>query len=195
MLNLIKVGITGSLASGKSTVCQFLKQNGAYLVSSDEISHQLLSSDKDCIQKVIKLLGKEVLTNGKIDREKVACIVFRDNAKLSDLESILHKEVFKEIKRRYEKIKTSTEYSMFVVENPLLFEVDKIENYDVIVTVFCNEAIAKSRYKKNDFNDRMQRQMDVNTKVKNSHYSIDNSGSMKELEHNVRQLAGKIHGK
>jgi dephospho-CoA kinase len=88
-----KIAVTGTLSSGKSTVCQLLKEFGAYVVSADEIVHRLLRVETEIGQKVIDLLGEEILSEGQIDRAKIAKKVFRNPQLLQALEQIIHPQV------------------------------------------------------------------------------------------------------
>ena len=113
MLKSKKIAITGNLASGKSTVCQFFKEQGAYVVSSDEIVHQLLSPETNIGKKVIALLGKDIVVEDRLNREAIAKIVFRDRQLLLRLEELLHPEVQKEIEyyRRRKVAGRTADYS------------------------------------------------------------------------------------
>ena len=86
MLRLRKVAVTGGLSCGKSSVCRIFKELGAYVVSADEIVHRLLSTKTNLGQQVISLLGKEIITNGKINRSTIAKKVFNDPNKKHDID-------------------------------------------------------------------------------------------------------------
>ncbi len=103
MLKLRKVAITGGLSCGKSSVCRILKEFGAYVVSADKIVHQLLSSDTNLGQKIVDLLGTSVLVNQKLDRSRIARIVFHDLELLKALEALVHPAVYRELNRDYQK--------------------------------------------------------------------------------------------
>src|SRR3990167_10662892 len=105
MLNLKKVAVTGGVSSGKTTVCRILEDHGAFQVSSDEIIHQLLSLNTICIKQVTDLIGSEIFKDGKIDRKKVAELVFSSEEKLKALEKILHPLLFEEIEKLYQQIR------------------------------------------------------------------------------------------
>ena len=93
--NIRKIAVTGTLSVGKSTVCEFLKTQGAYVLKADDIVHDLLSRDVSVIQKVREVFGEGVFSQGKIDRKALAKLVFTDSELLSSLEKILHPKVVK----------------------------------------------------------------------------------------------------
>ena len=103
------VAITGGLSCGKSSVCYFLEKLGAYVVSSDTIVHQLLSADTSLAQEVIKLLGKKIVVDQKINRSLVAQTVFENPKQLKQLEKLLHPAVYREIdgQRNSERVKSN----------------------------------------------------------------------------------------
>ena len=102
MLRLKKIAVTGNVASGKSTVCLFLKECGAYVVNADSIVHKLLSPETTLGKSIINLLGYDVIIDGQFDRRAIAEKVFKDYSLLKDLEKILHPEVQKEINKEYQ---------------------------------------------------------------------------------------------
>ena len=102
MLTLRRVGITGGLACGKTAVRKVFEELGAYVVDADEIVHKLLSPNTSIGKQVTDLLGKDILTDGQIDRGKIARKVFNDQLLLQALEKIIHPAVMLEIERQYQ---------------------------------------------------------------------------------------------
>src|SRR5262245_18488804 len=117
MLKLRTEAITGGLSCGKSSVCRILKELGAYVVSADKIVHQLLSSDTNLGQEVVSLLGPGLLVNQKLDRSRIAHIVFRDLELVQALEKLVHPAVYRELDSDYQRQKNrSHPPSLFVAE-------------------------------------------------------------------------------
>lgn len=193
MLELKKIAITGGLASGKSTVCQFFQELGAYIVSSDAIVHELLEHPKDLGQKILLTLGSDILQNGKIDRKILADKVFGNRDQLRKLEKILHPAVLQEIEHRYEQVRREKKYTSFVVEMPLLYEIQVEGFYDVVVTVVASDAVAKSRFvakghTEQEYEKRMSRQLDPSIKAKKASYTLINNGSLDDLRREVEKI-------
>ena len=147
MLKLRKVAVTGNLNSGKSTVCQLLQKNGAFILNTDAVVHQLLRDPKIII-KITSYFGAEILDdNHQINRKKLSDIVFRDNTKLKRLENLLHPCVFDVIKNTYsEKSFTYPQDAIFAVEVPLLFEVGWQNWFDFIILVKADPLVRKKRF-------------------------------------------------
>jgi dephospho-CoA kinase len=193
MLTLQKIAVTGGLASGKSTVCHFLKELGANVASADEIVHQLLSSPSDLSQKVIQLLGPRIVKNGKIDRREIAQTVFKDPELLSQLEKILHPAVLEEIEKRYKQACQTKGYSAFVVEIPLLFEIGAEHFYDLVIAVVANEQTSKQRFiasghSEPEYTQRMKRQLPNSIKSAKADYTLLNNGTLEDLQKETERL-------
>ncbi len=194
MLKLRKVAITGSLSCGKSSVCRILKELGAYVVSADEIVHQLLSSDANVSQRVVKLLGTGILVNQQIDRSRVAQRVFLDNQLLKSLEEILHPAVYDEIEQQYQKQQDKNQFPLFIAEIPLLFESDGEKRFDAVIAVVANEDACFERFNKathydrKEFDKRMAEQMLPMEKAIRADYVIMNNGAMSDLQQPLREL-------
>lgn len=189
MLTLRKIAVTGGLKSGKSTVCRFLKTDGAYVVSADEIVHQLLLSNTTLIQKIINALGSDAASSGKLDRSIIAQKVFSDPKKLQELESILHPAVIEEIKKEYEKVKNEKKYLFFVAEVPLLYESESHFFFDDVIAVIADIDICKKRYQNDvEYEKRMARQLPQNEKAAKANYIITNNGNLKDLQTKVKNL-------
>lgn len=188
-----KIAVTGSLSSGKTTVCQFFKRLGAYVVSADEIVHRLLFHDSQTIQRIIDTFGSSILNHGLPDPKKLAAIVFSQPDKLSALEEILHPIVFDEIEHAYADAKQQRA-PLFIAEVPLLYETGMEKKFDTVITVYTDSETAKKRFiakttnPVEEFNQRMQRQLDIEQKITRAHYAINNKGSLQELETTVATL-------
>jgi dephospho-CoA kinase len=194
MLTLRKIAITGGISCGKSTVCRILKELGAYVVSADEIAHQLLSPQTDVGQKVIKLLGDDILVDQKIDRSKVANIVFQAPNLLRALEKIIHPAIYEEIEKLYRQQSESRSKPLFIAEIPLLFETNEEKNYDKTVAVIANQAICLKRFKEstkyneNEFERRSSQQLSQLEKAERADYVIMNNTSLADLEQTTKEL-------
>lgn len=193
MLRLRKIAVTGGIASGKTTVCHFLKKHGAYQVSADDIIHQLLEKNVDCIRDVISLLGPSIAMDGKIDRKKVAALVFSDFEKLEQLENLLHPLLFKKIEEEYQMVKHDKRYCCFVAELPLVQEIGKEKLFDCILAVVSNKELSKKRFtaagfSKQEYERRMKRQWDASEKAKHADFIIINDENLTHLENKVKEF-------
>jgi dephospho-CoA kinase len=187
VLNLKKVAVTGGLASGKSSLCRILKEFGSFVVDTDQIVHKLFSHNDEYVRKVVSFLGNEIVVKGKVNRKRVAAIVFQNREKLKKLESITHPLVRKELKKLYLEAKKEGNYSLFVVEMPLLFETEDPSWYDATVAVQCKKVLAKERFcastgrEKKEYDRRMARQLTSREKARRATYCISNNGTLATL--------------
>lgn len=198
MLKLRKGAITGGISCGKSSVCRILKELGAYVVSADEIVHQLMSPNTVLGQKIIALIGSDILINNKIDRSQVAKKVFNQPELLRSLETLLHPAVREEIEKQYELFKQQQRHPLFIAEIPLLFETGNTSGYDFTVAVIADENLCEQRfvnatgYDKEEYFKRKNRQLSQLEKAKRADFVIHNDGSQEELKQSVIELYKKL---
>ena len=197
MLKLKKIAITGGVASGKTSVCRFFQELGAFVVNTDAIVHELLVFGTDLGQKIIQQFGLEVLRNGQIDRQRIAERVFKNSDELKQLEQILHPAVLRKIEELYDKACHAGKFTLFVVEMPLLFEIHGEGFYDYVISVLANKDVARLRFETAgflaaDYDQRMKYQLSPEQKAKRAHYIIKNNGSLEDLKQQVAQLNNTI---
>ncbi|MCI5051748.1 MAG: dephospho-CoA kinase [Simkaniaceae bacterium] len=176
MLRLKKVAVTGGIASGKSQICRFLREEGIYFLDADKIVHELLTPSTP--------QGKEVLNQfGVLDRQKLAQIVFNDPDKLKKLESILHPAVIDKIKSAFKEAAGS----LFVVEFPLLFEIGFDDWFDTTIAVIADDEM---RFKRaiergmsgDDFKKRTSRLLPQEVLAEKADVTLVNNSSIDELK-------------
>lgn len=199
----IAVGLTGNIGSGKTTVLTLFGKFGCRTLSTDTIAHDLLDYNPAVKKRIIGTFGGGTITdkNGRIDRQKLANVVFDNDAKRKQLEDILHPEV-KRIAD--EEIKKVPEGSIMVVEAPLLFESGWHKNVDYHVMISCPTEIRKKRFymnpahKPGDFERRDKVQWAEDKKEDLVTFRIDNSGDLtrtiSEVTHVLKMLRQKVPG-
>ena len=199
MLTLKKVAVTGSLASGKTTVCHFFEKLGAYVVSADAIVHQLLTPTTPVGQRLIDLLGNEIIVEGELSREEIAKRIFRESSLLETVEKQIHPEVQKVIETHYQEASQKT-FLLFVAEIPLLFESKLDTFYDAIIVISADKERRKSRFLKTtpydatEFDRRERRQMPIEEKQKRTSYTFENNGTLTQLNHFVQKTFNLLKG-
>jgi len=184
---LKKIAITGGVATGKTQALKIFKKLGSYTINSDDIVHNLLKNKKIKLQ-IIKKFGKKILEKGKIDRKKLAKIVFANKKTLTILEKIIHPQVIYEIEKEYEKVKNKN-FVFFVVEVPLLFEIGFQKYFDITITLIAKEEFAKKRYKYKDYIIRKKRQWSLKEKEKLSDFTITNNQTISSLEKKIKKVS------
>ena len=189
------IGLTGGIGVGKSSVCKILAKNSFEVVEADKIIHHELDK-KGVISQIKEYFGPWVLLGDKIDKKKLAKLVFCDKTKLLKLESILHPLVHKTVSNLKENLKTKGKMQAFY-EIPLLFEKNLQNEFDVILTVasnsnLVNDRLLKKGLSKKEINQRIKFQMPQAEKISKSTFVIWNNTSLEDLEKSCNQVLNKI---
>lgn len=188
--------MTGAIGSGKSAVCSLFQELGAYTVNADEIVYTLLAPHTDLGNKIIALLGEEVVVDGQFDRRKIADCVFRDQTLLKHLEEILHPEVQRLIEKKIQEVEPY--FPLFVAEVPLLFETQMEQQFDCVIFVTADPQKCRERFQKKlnyDFEEytrRMKRLIPEEKKIKKSQFIIKNNSSFASLREQVTSIFNQL---
>ena len=185
----MKIGITGSIGSGKSTVVRYLKEKGYKIFSCDEYNKKLLRKNSKAYPILLNKFPV-CFKDNKLDKQALANIIFNNKEKKKELEDILHPLIINEMKRQMDK------NELIFVEVPLLFESNLDNYFDHILLVLCDEEIALKRLKKRGLSleeskQRLKNQMSQETKSKRAHYLIYNNGSLLDLYEEIEKWLDK----
>ncbi|MBS5588889.1 MAG: dephospho-CoA kinase [[Clostridium] spiroforme] len=181
-------GITGSIATGKSTVTNYLRDKGYLVVDSDKLAYDALTIDQDCINKTKTRFN---LPKGAIDRKKLGKIIFNDKKAKADLEKIIHPYVISRIK---EIIEDNRDLKYIFLDIPLLYE-SKLEYLcNKVIVVYLNLEDELKRLMKRDGIDEeyakliIANQMCIEEKKEKADIILDNSGSLENLYAQIEEL-------
>ena len=171
------IGITGSIACGKSTVSNYLKSKGYIVIDADKIGHEALDDDY-VKEKLILAFGNEILENNKINRQKLGELVFGNSSNLNVLNSIIHPEIRKKI---LEKIDKNNDKELIFIDVALLFEAKFDDLVDKIIVVYVDKNTQLTRLmKRNSISkkealSRIVSQMSPIEKAKLGDYTVNNN--------------------
>jgi len=193
LAKVLRVGLTGNVASGKSAVAKMLSRYpDVSVLDADEVVHRLLKTEK-VKKQLAEIFGSKIFTpRGEVDRKKLARLVFSDRNLLKKLENILHPLVYEE----FEKF-CRQRGGICVLEAALIFEKGNRGRFDRVVVVYAPFEVAKERAKKRgmseeDFLRRWKNQMDPQEKKKLADFVVDNSKTLRETEKQVKKLVERL---
>lgn len=191
------LGITGSFKSGKTTTARMFKRLGAACIDADRIYHQLLRTDAAIDKRIVSAFGEKVLNNnGKIDRKKLAKLVFGKKTALKRLTGITHPVIIKKMKSRLAELKKANQ-PLIVIDAPLLVEVGLVKLVDRLVVVKAKRRHLINRAEKlgtskTETIKRLSSQLPCSAKIKLADLVIDNNGSLKQTEKQVKNICRAI---
>jgi dephospho-CoA kinase len=187
----MKVGLTGGIGAGKSTVADLFSQKGAVVIRSDELARQVIEPQTPGFQQVIDRFGKDLVNSeGYIDRAKLAQIVFKDDAALKDLENIIHPLVRS---KTNQIIDQHTSETIIVNEIPLLLEKKMESLFDFLVIVISSEKnrlerLAQRGLTAEQATARMAKQVSDEERKAAADFLIVNDGNLDQLEADVEKI-------
>ncbi len=185
----MRVGITGSFASGKGTVSGMLEEMGGVQIDTDEISREVTAPRSSGTREIVKAFGERYIDDdGKLLRRELGEHVFASKQLTDKLNGILHPLILKETLRK------SDGDRIYIVNVPLLFEsgFDSYMDYTVVVTASFEQSldrgISRDGLSEKEIMSRMDRQMDLSEKIQRADYIIDNSGKIENTRRQVHEL-------
>ena len=193
---MLRVGLTGGLAAGKSTVAAYFRELGALHIDADHIARELIAPGGDAVSEVVARFGAGILgADGAIDRQALAAIVFSDPRALADLNAIVHPRVREEIARVLAAAEAGMSAApVALVDAALLVESGIHRDLDALIVVACREetqiarAVARGGLTEAEARRRVAAQAPLEKKLAATDYVIDNGGSLEDTVRQVRAV-------
>jgi dephospho-CoA kinase len=187
---VLRVALTGGIGSGKSLVGEILEELGALVIDSDQLAREVIERGSPGYEEVVTAFGDSILSEGQIDRSKLAAVVFKESDLRKKLESIIHPLVREAAEKLARKLPSG---AILINQIPLLVESDGAKRFDYVVTVSADEEIRRERLRLRGLKDyeitqRMAAQVSDSEREKIADYIIRNDASIDELTRAVEAL-------
>lgn len=197
---MIVVGLTGGIATGKSTVAQMFKRCGAIVIDADQLARDVVRPGKPAWREIVNVFGKAVLNpDASLNRQALGAIVFNNRRKLRRLERIIHPRVAREQQRIARRIFARSPHAVMVYEVPLLFESGAHRRVDKIIVVTADRETQIARLKRRNGMTRREALRRINTqmplaeKVRHADVVLDGRKDKRVVRKEVRRLTRSFH--
>jgi dephospho-CoA kinase len=194
-MSMLRIGLTGGIASGKSSVCDILRGKGCQIIDADQVAHELIRRGHSCYGPVIEKFGSGILDSyGEIDRKKLGAIVFEDKTQLEILNSVLHPEVIRTILMNLSELERRNSNPRRIVEASMMIESGFHKSFQRLILVTSapeqqiERLMSRNGLSLEQARKRIAVQMPLGEKIPFADYIIDNSGTLKKAEEQVNQL-------
>ncbi len=187
------VGLTGGIATGKSTVSEILARLGAVLVDADQLAREVVAPGEPALAEVVREFGDVLRRDGTLDRKKLAAIVFAEPSRRKRLEAILHPAIRARFDARLDALTREGFEGIVVFDAPVMIESGGYKNMDRLIVVVTDEATQRARLVARDADvadgeRRIASQMPLAEKAKLADYVIDNTGDRAATEARTREV-------
>ena len=196
---MLRVGLTGGLACGKSFVGHSLADLGCYLIEADKLGHEVMLPGAEAYDAIVQEFGPQVLdSDGRINRRKLSGIVWNDAERLRKLSSLVHPPVQVREEVRMAEIARTDPRAIVVVEAAILVETGRYKCFDRLIVVTCaseqqmERALERGSYNKEEILARLNRQLPLAEKLRVADYVIDTSGAKEATLEQVRTVYDKL---
>jgi dephospho-CoA kinase len=197
---MLKVGLTGSIAVGKSYVLSILRELGCVTFDADLIAHSVMEPGHAAYKDIVREFGREVLAvDGSIDRAKLGPIVFADRGRRERLNQIVHPRVIEEQNRLLGEAEAANPNAIVVVDAALMIESGGYKRFDRIVVVYCDREtqierlMRRNQITREDAELRVSAQMSSEEKRRYADYEVNTSGTIEETRQRVIEIYSALH--
>ena len=198
---MLKVALTGGIATGKSYVLERFRELGAATLDADQLAHGVMAPGTEAAAAIAERFGTEVLdAAGGVDRKKLGPVVFADAGARRDLEAIVHPAVYRAITAGLRGFELVGGTPIAIVDIPLLYETARQGAFDCVVATVCNEATQIARLKERGLTEeaarlRLAAQISAEEKAERADYLIRTDGSFAETDEGVRRVFEALRGR
>jgi len=196
---MLRVGLTGGIASGKSTVARIFQELGAHVLDADRIAREVVPPGSRALSRIARAFGKEMIRpDGTLDRAALGTLVFADAGKRRVLEGILHPLILAEIDRRIEELERNDPEGLVIVEAALILELGRQAEFDTLVVVWADEEQQRRRLIRRDklsveeADRRLDAQMPLSEKRTRARFVVDNSGDQAACRADAERVHGEL---
>ncbi|MFB3925769.1 MAG: dephospho-CoA kinase [Syntrophales bacterium] len=196
---MLNAGLTGGIASGKSTVSGFFREKGAYIIDHDTIGHRVEEPGSAVWEETVRHFGRGILrADGTLNREKLGDIVFGNPDKLLLLNRIVQPSIFAEWMRQVSSIEKERPDAIIISDVPLLIEAGWQDSVDAIILVYIppeeqiRRLMERNGYSRDEAGKRLDSQMPIDRKVPFADFVIDNSGSLERTREQTDRIWTKL---
>lgn len=190
------IGLTGGIASGKSTASAYIEDKGYPVLDADKFARKATAKGGPSYKGIIEAFGKAVLAeNGEIDRKKLGSMIFNDPEQRKVLNNLVHPEIRRMMNEERDRLKQKNHVFLDI---PLLFENQLDDQCDITLTIYVDESIQKARLMERngltepEADSRISSQMPLSTKKDRSDFVMDNSGTRGDLYAQIDEFLNKI---
>jgi dephospho-CoA kinase len=195
------IGLTGGIATGKSTVSAILKKAGAVIIDADRIAREVVKKGLPAYREIVENFGETVLlSNGEINRSVLGDLIFNDPRKKQLLNRIVHPHVRRETNRQLKDMENSSPNTIVILDIPLLFEAEMHKDLSEVIVVYAPEHIQIKRLMKRDNISeadavaRVRSQMPIEEKKNRATIVIDNAGTMEDTRKRTLEIFRTLKG-
>ncbi|MCM0582854.1 dephospho-CoA kinase [Weissella diestrammenae] len=195
---MIKLGLTGGIATGKSTIANYLRQKGILVIDADQVARDVVAQGMPALQEIVQKFGADVLmADGTLDRKKLGEIVFNDANRLAELNQIIHPRVHQMMQEKAKKAEMNGA-QLIVFEVPLLFETHNALNASPVIVVTTpidtqiKRLMLRDGLSRIDAQKRLDAQMPMQEKMALADYVIDNGQTVSETYQRIDEILHEL---
>jgi dephospho-CoA kinase len=194
------VGLTGGIASGKSTVANLFTELGAYLIDWDVLAREVVRPHLKAWEEIVEYFGEEVLNeDSTLNRQKLGEVVFNDEKKRGRLNQMVHPRIFEEDIRKTQEIRNLNPDAVVIKDIPLLIEIQARQFVDKTLVVYASEETQLKRLMERGLSleeaeERIKAQLPLTEKVKFADFVVYNDGSLEEIKRQIEKIYASLRG-